>query len=219
MSRWLWGRFLWTMAAAALVLAVVVVLAGRVKTPLPVELSQSLPQAALFTMAMAIAIAFIARAAWNTGRNPSLGGILAVAGVLGLTFNGPLLTMMARQSEDTRAAVVRVKAQLPPGTKLASFGPVHHLFAYYYEDPIELRPLSIPGIMIGADQPYFVVGRCDDPYRPLPLPYPWETLSVVSCERNRVEKPLHVVVVGRGRQLAECAARLANAGILPTTRR
>jgi 4-amino-4-deoxy-L-arabinose transferase-like glycosyltransferase len=207
-GRWLWGRFLWTMAATAVVLALLIAAAGRVKSPLPVELTQSVPFAMLYGVSLLLAVALMLRARRAAGPGQGRWGVFAVALVLGLTYNGPLVTLLARESEDTRAAVARVKAQLPPGTRLVSFGPVHHLFAYYYEDPIELRPLSNEGIMLADDQPYFVIGRCDDPYRPLPLPYAWETLSVVSCERNKREKPLHVVVVGRGLHLNEFAARM-----------
>ena len=48
---------------------------------------------------------------------------------------------MVRRSEDTASAVARVKAAMPPGARLVSFCPTHHLFAYYYGEPIELRGL------------------------------------------------------------------------------
>jgi 4-amino-4-deoxy-L-arabinose transferase-like glycosyltransferase len=210
-GRWLWDHFQGAIAIAAVGLAVVIGVAGRVSLPLPPELRQPAWAVAAYALAMAGAAWVLWRARGARGVETRRWGAVAAAAVLGVTFAGPVLSMMARKSEDTRTAVARVKALLPPGTKLVSFDSVHHLFAYYYRDPIEYRPLSNEGIMPGPDKSYFVVGRCDAAYKPLPLPYPWETVAVVSCERNQQPHPMHVVVVGRRLGPAEIAARAAQA--------
>lgn len=196
-GHWLWAQFLGGLAALRVVIAVGVVASGRVKLPLPEGLWLSARSAVAYLAMAGIAAGLMLRSRQRPGPAAGRWGLVAVAAFLGLTFLGPILGLQAASSEDVAGAVARFKAKLPPRARLVSFGPVHHLFAYYYRDPIELRPLSPEGIQLDAESPYFCIGWCDTPYRPFPLPYFWEPVATISCERTRRPRPLFVVTVGR----------------------
>ena len=206
LGRWLWSQFLGALAVVSAAGALVIVAAGRVKLPLPEGVALSAPAALAYASAAAVAVGLMIQGRRSPTARAGCWGMLAVAAFLGLTYTGPYLGMVEANGEDAAGAVARLKAQLPAGARLASFGPVHHLFAYYYRDPIELRPLSQEGIRLAPDAPYFCIGGCDVPYRPFQLPYRWESLATVSCERSRKDRPLFVVVVGRQVDAARAAA-------------
>jgi hypothetical protein len=85
--------------------------------------------------------------------------------------------------------------QLPPGKKLVSFGRTHHQFAYHYGEPIPLCPWPADAPSPPVDADYFCFEQ--DEYRDGRIPFAWETVARVSCERNRTDTPQQVVVVGR----------------------
>ncbi len=65
---------------------------------------------------------------------------------------------------------------IPPGDRLLSFGPVHHLFAYYFQDPIELRKVDDGQAPTEFDNAYFCF--VDDPFFETPeIPFAWERVA------------------------------------------
>ena len=79
---------------------------------------------------------------------------------------------------------------------MLSFGPVHHLFAYYYKQPIELR--NVTGTS-SADRLLTNTYFCfvDDPGFDTPeIPFAWERVAEISCERTHSNNPLTKVVIG-----------------------
>ena len=196
-GRWLWSQFLGGLAVLSATVALAIVAAGRVKLPVPEGFGLAAPAAVSYLASASVAVWLMVRARAVPGPSTGRWGLVAVAVFLGITFTGPILQAQVETGEDVAAAVAKFKAALPPGTKLVSFGPVHHLFAYHYRDPIELRPLSLEGIRVTDDAPYFCYGWCDTPYRPIELPYFWQPVATISCERSRKPRPLFVVLVGR----------------------
>ena len=143
-----------------------------------------------------------AAAIWSArGRTEGrrLAGVLAVAAFMVVTYTGPVATARIRASEDVAPRIARLKARLPAGANLVSFGPVHPLFGYYYRDPIPPRPWP-KRPADAADVQYFCVEcwnyRPRDRNLPKPLPFPWKQVGVYSLERNRHRPPRHAVVVG-----------------------
>jgi 4-amino-4-deoxy-L-arabinose transferase-like glycosyltransferase len=121
-------------------------------------------------------------------------GTLALAGCMAVLCVGYLSSTRYRQSVDTAREMARLKQALPPGRPLVSLGPIDDLFAYYYADPIPLRPWPATADTISAGA-YFC---CQHPGHSLPqLPFDWETVAVVSMDRYRKARPEWVVVVGR----------------------
>jgi 4-amino-4-deoxy-L-arabinose transferase-like glycosyltransferase len=145
---------------------------------------------------MAGAVAVLAWRARN-GVSPAGGQVLVLGGAawLGLIYTGLVIPFVARKSEDAAPAVARLKEQLPRSQRLVSFGPVSHLFAYLYRDPIPLvsGPAQMDRLEGGTD--YFCFDRLAD--EPVNLPFAWEEVAAITCDRYRTPIPQHKVVVGR----------------------
>jgi 4-amino-4-deoxy-L-arabinose transferase-like glycosyltransferase len=122
-------------------------------------------------------------------------GLLALAGFLGLTHTGMVHNVLARKSENVAPTVARLREQLPDPLHLVSLGPVHHLFAYYYRTPVALRPWPRQANDVDGDVTYFCFDRMAR--QPVDLPFPWEEVAVISCDRYHAAWPHWTVVVGR----------------------
>lgn len=120
--------------------------------------------------------------------------ILVVAIFLAITFGGVRINELVRKSVPSAAEVEQVAAALPEDAQLVSLGKVHHLFAYYYQDTI---PLVIwpPTTGPAPEFEYF----CVDKHAGLPfnLPFAWEEIGTVNCDRRLEKNPGLQVVVGR----------------------
>ena len=68
---------------------------------------------------------------------------------------------------------------------------------YYYNKPVELRPSIREGTHLEPGDLYFCFGSADAPYRPQELPFAWEPVAVISCERAEWDFPRHMVVIGK----------------------
>ena len=111
-------------------------------------------------------------------------GVLAVAVFMGLSYTIMVMTFQMRTANDPSAEVARIREMLPPGERLISLGKVHHLFAYYYGQPIEMRKLPRRQVAPNVEDRYFCFAE-DPGTEPLQIPFDWEPIAEVSCERAR----------------------------------
>lgn len=121
--------------------------------------------------------------------------ILAVAGFMGLTFVGVLANKHVNASVDTEAAVARLKRELPAGHRLVSLGSVHHLFAYYYREPIPLVAWPGDSTPLEAEGTDFCFNRFAG--ADVPIPFAWEKVATISVARSRTLQFQREVVIGR----------------------
>jgi 4-amino-4-deoxy-L-arabinose transferase-like glycosyltransferase len=165
--------------------------------PTPTVL-QAWKQPAGFAAVYALLMGGLAIVLWRTrssfGKAPARLVVFGLVCFLGLTYNGPVINAMLWRSEKADETIAEVKALLPPGERLVSFGPVHHLFAYHFGQPIELHPAR-PSAEACRNVAYFCFDMIGG-VRPS-LPFAWEEVGTVSVERNRHQVPQKVVVVGR----------------------
>jgi 4-amino-4-deoxy-L-arabinose transferase-like glycosyltransferase len=145
-------------------------------------------------LATGLGLLALALRRWSEAR-PVQRGLLALGALLGLSHTGMVVDALARKSENAAPAVARLKEQLHGAAHLVSFGPVHHLFAYHYGTPIALRPWPKQPSDVGTDVTYFCFDRMAK--APIDLPFPWEEVAVISCDRYRSIWPQWSVVVGR----------------------
>lgn len=193
--RRLWTGFLRVMAGGMLLSAGVVLAISLLPRFAAWPVAQPVGVAVAFTLACAVLAAAVLWAARDHHASRARWGALAVAAFMGLTFTGLVINAQARVANDPGPAVAALKEQLPPGTKLASFGRVHHLFRYLYETPIEFHPWPGPDQAVADDLEYFCL---EAPfYDPAQLPFPWEPVAVIGVDRNRHDPPENRVVVGR----------------------
>jgi hypothetical protein len=90
--------------------------------------------------------------------------------------------------------VAELKAKLPPGTKLVSFEQVHHMFVFYFNDDVPVLPA--PKSADDADEiSYFCIAPGE--LQKSPLPFEWEKLAEINCDRRIEPTPRARVVIGR----------------------
>lgn len=194
-ALWKWFRLV---LGALMPLGAVVVLAAVWLDPAESALAQPVGFGAVYAIASAITLATL----WGSRAGRTLrqcqAGVLAIAAFVGLTYSGVVINARMNTSQDVAGAVARLKAELEdrmaPGQRLVSFGRAHHLFAYHYRDPIERHDWPRAPGDVREDVVYFCFVSH---HQPGPLPFEWETVAVVSCDRNRHPEPQCKVIIGR----------------------
>lgn len=122
---------------------------------------------------------------------------------LGLSCSGAMVNSQIRKSENAALAVGKLKQHLPKDQHLVSFGQVHHLFLFHYRDAVEVQPWPATAAQADPNLTWF----CFDGERPLPIPFPWEVVDVISCDRYVRATPEQKVIVGRRLLPSELASR------------
>jgi hypothetical protein len=144
-----------------------------------------------FALISLAAAAAVARAFESIGRRRV--ALAATAGFMAFAYAQVIVDGIAGRSEDTAGAVAQLQDVIPPASKLVSFAPAHHLFAYHFGRPIELRDL--PDADRDRDVTWFCYAAYGDAR--MPMPFASEIVAVVPVFRNRLPVPREVVVVGR----------------------
>ncbi len=161
-----------------------------------------LEQAISGAMLAGIAIAGLTAAAlahwsrWRSQRWRASVGMLSLAGFMGLSYTSVVVNLQKHTSNNPSDAIASIRAALPTGERLVSFGRVHHLFAHYYQDPIALVELADNTAPADSSATYFCVS-VDPGFETPVIPFEWELLAEVSCERARSDNPQAKVIVGR----------------------
>jgi 4-amino-4-deoxy-L-arabinose transferase-like glycosyltransferase len=184
------------MSAAACCLAVagsavlaVSCLADEVRTPLV----QPISFAIVYFLLAGLAAALVWRARGEGSKQAQI-GLMAVASFVGLSFTGVVMNSLVRISEHTAEKVAELKRGLPAATRLVSLGRAHHPFVYHYGETIpwlDWPKESGPE----PDYEFFCFHSMNG--RRKPLPFAWEEIAAISCDRNVRDHPVDVMVVGR----------------------
>jgi hypothetical protein len=188
---------------------------GFVALALPF-LPAGLPAALVPSMAFAVTTCVLAGgtswALWrlrNKSTSVQYWSLLLIAGFVGFAYVGWGLNVVIRNSTNPAAAIAQVRQQLPTDAKLVSLGRVHHLFAFYYGTFIRQAPRLANGPEV-ADVEYFCFAQNRDEPDPITIPFEWEQIAVVSCDRAKRAEPTDMVVVGRRITKSEAAASVTN---------
>jgi len=142
-------------------------------------------------------------------------GLAAVAGMLAGSFVVVGIDHLVRISDDLSSQIEHLKADIPRGERLVSFGPLFHKFTFYYQDPIEIvpwpkgRPAGEPAWRYFS----FMTHRERDPGR---LPFVWERVAVLHCDRAGESGVNHVCV---GRRIAQSSEATETPGHEPVRER
>ncbi len=218
-----WRHFARTLSGVAAACAIVVALgsmplpasllpgewSARLAQPLPLAIAYCLVAGALAAM-LAMAAKQIRHDAGDSSTSGRTGDrsklVLRIVGgvtvFLGFSYTGLVVNSLAGVAENTAASVARAKSQMPADARLVSLGELDPLFLFHFREPIELRS---PADFTSTVPPgaYFALNGPAPP-----LPFEWDAVATVSCERNRKAAPLRVVEIGRRRPASAMAAPL-----------
>jgi len=169
-----------------------------------------------YALVAALAASIAYRARFATGLLRHQAGVLALAGFMGLTYTGIVVSLQSLASNNPVEIVRSIRELIPEGERLVSFGKIHHLFAYYYKDPILLQPLGEGEEATRMPGEYFCFA-IDPTYEPPSIPFDWEPVAEISCERSRSANPRTKVVVGRCLPAATHAAMEEDSMVRPAS--
>lgn len=202
-----WSRFTSICLGASVVGLLVFSAAGLLPFRPTRGLAQPIGFLAFYMVATIGLLAVLARSVRCGSPIADRSALLAVAGLLGLTFSGAGLNVNLAASENTGGAVSALKQRLPDDVNLVGFGEVHHLFAYYYQTPVEGRDWS----RIGDDDfEYFCFYDLEALQPRSRIPFAWEPIATIPCERYKREPSRFNMVIGR--RLDRTASRQDDAG-------
>lgn len=202
-----WDRFLLWGGAAAAVCGVSLSTVSAVGLLDRMNLSTALPKPLVIAY-LVVALLLAGMMLWSRGRASLLSaeaGVLALACFMGLTHTGLIVSAQAQNSNDPSQVIAEVRALIPPGERLMSIDKVHHMFAYYFEHPIELQVVGKSRVATEMTGQYFCFA-VDPEAKPIEIPFAWETVAEISCERTKTLQPRTKVVVGRRLAYEQVAA-------------
>lgn len=120
---------------------------------------------------------------------------MSVAAFCAFIVAGPLLSIQARMCEDVASQIAALKTRLPAGERLMSIEQMHHGFLYYYEEPVQRIAYPQSARDVPAELEYFAIHTHD--CAPPQLPFTWEEIGVVTCDRYTRKHPRVKIHIGR----------------------
>lgn len=193
-----WDRFLLIAGGAVALSGVLVALASVLGLLKRFGMGEALP-APLVAIYLVACLLLAVVMFWSRGRSlvpQAEAGVLAMACYMGLTHTALVMSAQAHNSNNPAQAIAEVRALIPPGERLMSIDKVHHMFAYYFGDTIELQRIGKPRIATEMPGQYFCFA-VDPEAKPFEIPFAWEQVAEISCERTVTVHPRTKVVVGR----------------------
>jgi 4-amino-4-deoxy-L-arabinose transferase-like glycosyltransferase len=139
-----------------------------------------------------------------------------LAALLGLMYVGPIMSYQVARSPNANEEIAQLRQTLPADAKIYSFGVVHHLFSFLWGDEVVHREWPADGQAIDPELEYFCVDVKNSKHNP--IPFEWEEVARINCDRMNRQYPQFEVLVGRRLQKVDLAtnevAGSTQAGIL-----
>lgn len=158
-------------------------------------LHQTLPTALIAGLvAMALALTLARMSAIRTPAAPIGASVLIALSVIG-AYDALWMNWLVRRAERTAQQVAKVRQELPPEAQIVSFGALHHAFLFHVQSDIPQLPWPRREISVPDDVEYFCFHETRQPRDP--LPFAWEKVAEISCDRHRRDDPFDRVLVGR----------------------
>lgn len=121
--------------------------------------------------------------------------VTALAIFMGLVYSVPVYHSLQAKSFDFEREIEAFRKKYPPGS-ICSLGIIHHRLMFYYRDPLPAVPWPTQPGQAPTSFAFFCVEEQPE-YRDLDaLPFAWEKVEAVRCDRY-VDYPTGGVLVGR----------------------
>jgi hypothetical protein len=159
-----------------------------------VFLKQSWWMAGLYALAACVVAAGVWRIANVQTGFARRAALLTIAGFINLSNDTIVINAFQGSTVDTKGAVAAMKERLHAGTKLVSFGQTHHLFVYYFGDPVAV--VEMPKTTEdAAGYEYFCLNSMQA--WKAKLPFEWEKIAEINCDKHAVQYVNWRIIVGR----------------------
>ena len=210
-ARIYWNRYVLHLAGAILVFAGLVFYTSTFQANFMEHFQQPLWYAILFALISGVVASVLI---WNFKRKDLKSAQVAFTTTclfLGLLWTTIVMSMQSSRWNHIGPAVTEAKSKLPDGVRMVSFAPIDHRFCYYYRQFIE--ELNWPQSMaeVPEDIEYFCIdqhGTDTTEFRSAgrgrswtttsgTLPFKWEEVARVPCNRRLSATPQDEVIIGR----------------------
>lgn len=206
-----WHQFLLLSGSVVVICGLALVIVSL----LPGQVAGAFDQPRWQGAAMGLLAAGVAYTLWKCFRSGSpqmrTAAVACIALYVGLAYTGPIISLHAAQWNDPSTAVAEVRRRVEHPEKLVSLGPIDHRFAYYYQSPIDEIHWPLTAGDLPADIEYFVFMRYPGDTAaarrsgrgrswtttPGTLPFEWEEVGSICCERRLRNRQQLTVVLGR----------------------
>jgi 4-amino-4-deoxy-L-arabinose transferase-like glycosyltransferase len=217
-----WNIFLIIMATVGLVGAGGLLAASLM--PNPTGVIAVIRQSPAFAIALMTSAVALAAVMWWALRTPGPVavevGVLAITGLLGLAYVGPMINIQERKANDMSDPVAQFKTLIPDPDHIVSLGPIHHRFAWYYKAPIKQVRWPLKSADLPQGVTYFLMEwsygdtpelrsmgpGLFDPPTPGTLPFTWERVAFLQCDPDKNDDPRSGVILGRVVSTTQTAA-------------
>lgn len=192
---WLWYH--WQGATALALLGVAFAMLAATALSLGDSVLVQSPAFAVTYLVLVVGVAtaiFIWRGRGTGFSTAAAAAVIALA--FGATYSGARINELVRKSADNGADIAALRTRLPRDAQLVSFGRAHHLFAYYYGQTIPALDWPAAAGTVPGNLEYFCFEDLEGVEEPA-LPFAWEPVAVVPCDRNREPRPAQKMIVGR----------------------
>ncbi len=199
----LWSRYGRTVSIGVFVSAAVIpiVMSGWVTPKLQMDL---LPLVAFVIMAVTVGILILYLSqSSERARRHRWELMFAIVLFSGATYNLVVVNHLQRQSNDPRPSIAQLKRTLPQSDTLISYGLAHHRFTLEFGEQLPQRKWPTSDEEVTVDPLYFCFSHS---YANLPiaqLPFAWDPVAVINCDRHSRDIPHDLVIVGRRLPQAE----------------
>lgn len=118
-----------------------------------------------------------------------------LAALLGFAYVGPIMSYQVARSPKANQEIAQLRQALPHDAKIYSFGVVHHLFSFLWGDDVIHREWPADGESIDPNLEYFCIDVKNSKHDP--IPFAWEEVARINCDRIDRKHPQFEVLVGR----------------------
>jgi 4-amino-4-deoxy-L-arabinose transferase-like glycosyltransferase len=115
----------------------------------------------------------------------------------GATYNLVVINHLQRRANDPRESIAQLRRTLPKSDMLISYGLIHHRFTLQFGEDLPMRQWPTSNEQVVDDPLFFCFSHADADCPIAQLPFAWDPVAVINCDRNSRNVPHDLVIVGK----------------------